>query len=83
MKRRGYSMILCDFMLLSFKHNIPPDKDNKIQAKSNLKMADAMFMFYVTAGVFVFLVAILFGSRAKRYKAGYSPTEGHTSTAHE
>lgn len=46
-------------------------------------MADSMFMFYVTAGVFVFLVAILFGSRAKRYSSGYSSAEGHTSTAHE
>ncbi|HKU48378.1 MAG TPA: hypothetical protein VJP79_00385 [Nitrososphaera sp.] len=46
-------------------------------------MADSMFMFYVTAGMFVFLVAILFGSRAKRYSAGYTPSEGHTATAHE
>ena len=70
-------------MLLSFKLTLPPDKDNKIQAKPNLKMADSMFMFYVTAGIFVFLVAILFGSRAKRYRAGYSPSEGHTSPAQE
>jgi hypothetical protein len=46
-------------------------------------MADAMFMFYATAGAFVFLVAILFGSRAKRYSSGFTPAEGHTSSAHE
>jgi hypothetical protein len=46
-------------------------------------MADSMIMFYATAGAFVFLVAILFGSRAKRYSSGYTPAEGHTSSAHE
>lgn len=42
-----------------------------------------MLMFYVTAGIFVFLTAILFGSRAKRYSGGYTPSEGHTGTSHE
>ncbi|HJS83045.1 MAG TPA: hypothetical protein VJ742_09460 [Nitrososphaera sp.] len=46
-------------------------------------MADSMFMFYVTAGIFAFLVAVLFGARGKRYSAGYTPAEGHTSAAHE
>jgi hypothetical protein len=46
-------------------------------------MADSMFMFYVTAGVFAFLVAVLFGARAKRYSAGYTPSEGHKATANE
>jgi thiosulfate reductase cytochrome b subunit len=36
-------------------------------------MAEETFMFAVTAGVFVFLVAILFGSRARRYRQGYTP----------
>ena len=33
-------------------------------------MADAMFMYEVTGGIFVFLTAILFGSRAKRLRSG-------------
>jgi hypothetical protein len=41
-------------------------------------MAEEMFMFAVTAGIFVFLVAVLFGSRAKRYSQGFTPSEGHT-----
>ena len=40
-------------------------------------MADAMFMYEVTGGIFVFLTAILFGSRAKRRRSG-SDSE-HTS----
>lgn len=39
-------------------------------------MADALMTYYITAGVFVFLTAILFGARAKRYSSGYSRTEG-------
>lgn len=46
-------------------------------------MADSMFMFYVTAGVFAFLVAILFGSRAKRYGEGYTAAEGHKASTNE
>ena len=43
-------------------------------------MAEETFMFAVTAGVFVFLVAVLFGSRARRYSQGYTqpPPEGHS-----
>jgi hypothetical protein len=41
-------------------------------------MAEEMFMFSVTAGIFAFLVAILFGSRARRFSQGYTPSEGHT-----
>ena len=33
-------------------------------------MADAMFMYGVTAGIFAFLVAILFGSRAAHKRSG-------------
>jgi hypothetical protein len=43
-------------------------------------MADAMFMFTVTAGIFAFLVAIVFGARARRYHSGYSKTEGHAES---
>ncbi|HEX7033113.1 MAG TPA: hypothetical protein VF172_08950 [Nitrososphaera sp.] len=40
-------------------------------------MADATMMFAVTAGIFVFLAAVVFGSRARRYSMGYSSGEGH------
>jgi hypothetical protein len=40
-------------------------------------MAEEMVMYAVTAGIFAFLVAILFGSRARRYSQGYTPSEGH------
>ena len=61
----------------------PINKHNKFHEKLVFEMADSMFMFYVTAGIFAFLVAILFGSRAKRYSSGYTPAEGHTTSAHE
>lgn len=38
-------------------------------------MADAMFMYGVTTGIFAFLVAILFGSRAAHKRGGSD--EGH------
>ena len=41
-------------------------------------MAEETFMFAVTAGIFVFLVAVLFGSRARRYSQGYGSAEGHS-----
>jgi hypothetical protein len=43
-------------------------------------MAESMFMFAVTAGIFVFLAAVLFGSRAKRYSSGYTKAEGHAES---
>jgi hypothetical protein len=43
-------------------------------------MADAMIMYAVTAGIFVFLVAVVFGARAKRYSSGYTKAEGHAET---
>ncbi|MGH9991990.1 MAG: hypothetical protein ACREBU_22985 [Nitrososphaera sp.] len=46
-------------------------------------MADATFMFYTTAGIFAFLVAVVFGARAKRYSAGYTSSEGHSASSHE
>ncbi len=46
-------------------------------------MADSMFMFAVTAGIFAFLVAIVFGSRAKRYSSGWTPSGGHEAASHE
>ena len=41
-------------------------------------MADATFMFAVTTGIFVFLVAICFGTRARRYSSGYATAESHS-----
>ena len=36
-------------------------------------MADQVFMFATTAGVFVALTALLFASREKRYSKGFKP----------
>jgi hypothetical protein len=47
-------------------------------------MAEEAFMFTVTAGIFAFLVAVLFGSRAARKrgepKEGSVETESHPSS---
>ncbi len=43
-------------------------------------MADGMLMFAVTTGIFVFLVAVVFGARAKRYGSGYTKAEGHAES---
>jgi len=40
-------------------------------------MAEETFMFAVTIGVFVFLAAVLFGYRARRYSQGYAQSEAH------
>jgi hypothetical protein len=45
-------------------------------------MAEETFMFAVTAGVFVFLVAVLFGSRARRYSQGYTPSPSEAHSEH-
>jgi hypothetical protein len=39
-------------------------------------MADAMFMYGVVAGIFAFLVAILFGSRASHKRGGSEEDHG-------
>jgi hypothetical protein len=46
-------------------------------------MADAMITYAIMAGIFVFLTAILFGSRAKRYRSGFSSgvEGGHKETS--
>jgi len=45
-------------------------------------MADAIMTYAITAGIFVFLTAILFGARARRYRTGFSPGAegGHKET---
>jgi hypothetical protein len=44
-------------------------------------MADAMFMYMVTTGIFVFLVAVVFGARGARKRRGSSDRmeESHSS----
>jgi hypothetical protein len=44
-------------------------------------MAEEMFMFAVTTGIFVFLVAVCFGARAKRYGSGYTSSGGHAESS--
>lgn len=43
-------------------------------------MADSVASYAIAIGVFVFLAAVLFGSRAKRYSTGYSRVEGSGTT---
>ncbi|MEO9320882.1 MAG: hypothetical protein ABI361_09430 [Nitrososphaera sp.] len=44
-------------------------------------MADATSTYAIVAGIFAFLAAILFASRAKRYRAGYTPSGGHAEVS--
>lgn len=69
-------------MIISLREVSPCNKDIKIQAWLCYDMADAMMMFAVTAGIFVFLVAVVFGARAKRYGSGYTKAEGHAESHH-
>jgi hypothetical protein len=46
-------------------------------------MADAMFMYYVVAGIFAFLTAVCFGFRTKRYRAGFAGREAEASNKAE
>jgi hypothetical protein len=64
-------------MIISLDGTSPCDKDIKFRTWLCGNMAEEMFMFAVTTGVFVFLTAILFGARAKRYSAGYTASGGH------
>ena len=67
-------------MILSLDGTSPCDKDIKFQPWLCDEMAEEMFMFAVTAGIFVFLTAIVFGARAKRYSAGFTSSGGHAET---
>lgn len=70
-------------MIISLYGTSQSDKDNKFQPRIDTDMADQVFMYAVTTGIFAFLTAILFASRAKRYSSGWTPSEGHTSTTPE
>lgn len=66
-------------MIISSAAACHTNKDNKF-GKKRIGMAegDMAMIAGVTVGMFVFLIAILFGSRARRYSSGYtSPVESH------
>jgi hypothetical protein len=44
-------------------------------------MADSIMSYTIVAGIFVFLTAILFGARARRYSHGYGKIDTE-STSH-
>lgn len=67
-------------MILSRGSKSPMNKNNSL-SQFHFSMADSMFMYYVTAGIFAFLTAVVFGARARRYGKGYSTAEGHTTAA--
>jgi len=68
-------------MIISLGRILPCDKDIKFRAWLCGDMAEEMFMFAVTTGIFVFLVAVVFGARAKRYSSGYTSSGGHAETS--
>lgn len=68
-------------MIISLHGTLPCNKDIKFQAWLCGDMADSMFMFAVTAGIFAFLVAVVFGARAKRYSSGYTSSGGHAESS--
>lgn len=57
-------------MIISRRFSTLTDKDNNF-AQNAYRMADSMITYMITTGIFVFLVGILFGARAKRYRSGY------------
>jgi hypothetical protein len=59
----------------------PCDKDIKFKERFLVAMADSMITFAITAGIFAFLVAVVFGARAKRYSSGYTSSGGHAETS--
>jgi hypothetical protein len=54
------------------------DKNIRSLTRLPTGMAEEMFMFAVTTGIFAFLAAVLFGSRARRYRQEYPSAESHT-----
>ena len=69
-------------MIISLYETIQYDKDNKFQPRIDGVMSEQIFMFAVTAGIFAFFTAVVFASRARRYSAGWTQSEGHTGTNH-
>ena len=47
-------------------HKVPIKENLIFDSYTSNSMAEETFMFAVTAGIFVFLVAVLFGTRAAR-----------------
>jgi hypothetical protein len=66
-------------MILSFVGKCHTNKINKFGKKRNRMAETEMAMIAgATIGTFIFLIAILFGSRARRYSKGYaSSVETH------
>ena len=50
---------------------------HKASAQNASGMAEQVFIFGVTAGLFAFLTGVVFAARARRYGQGYAKTEGH------
>ncbi len=67
-------------MIISLLRYLPCNKDIKFRARLCGSMADGTMMFAVTTGIFVFLAAVVFGARARRYSLGYSGAEGHAES---
>jgi hypothetical protein len=67
-------------MLISCSAQSNSNKDKNLRPNAN-DMAEQMFIFGVTTGMFVLLVGIVFGARARRYSQGYtsSSVEAHGS----
>jgi hypothetical protein len=66
-------------MIISLPVACHTNKDNKF-GKKRIGMAETEMAMIAgaTIGTFIFLAAILFGSRAKRYSSGYtSSVESH------
>jgi len=66
-------------MIVSLSAARQTDKDNKF-GKKRIGMAETetAMIAGATIGTFIFLAAILFGSRARRYSSGYtSSVESH------
>jgi uncharacterized membrane protein len=67
-------------MIISCSAGSNTDKDKNF-GQNAYGMAEEMFIFGVTTGMFVFLVGIVFAARARRYSQGYtsSSVEAHGS----
>jgi hypothetical protein len=67
-------------MIISSGEQSNSDKDKNFRPNAN-DMAEQMFIFGVTTGMFVLLVGIVFAARARRHSQGYtsSAVEAHSS----
>ncbi|AIC17064.1 hypothetical protein NVIE_027870 [Nitrososphaera viennensis EN76] len=72
-------------MIISCSAGSNTDKDKSF-GQNAYGMAEEMFIFGVTTGVFAFLVGIVFAARARRYSQGYKSAavdaHGSSSASH-